>query len=115
MTPSSWQRRTPISWSPRLTTSPSARWRRGASPQRRLSLYRFKLNPDHPPGRVGSRRHPDQDDLSAISRPLSLPRDERHARGTTTLPWRGHDVVDSDGHKIGELEAVYVDTSTDLP
>jgi hypothetical protein len=86
-----------------------------ASPQRRLSLYRFKLNPDHPPGRVGSRRHPDQDDLSAISRPLSLPRDERHARGTTTLPWRGHDVVDSDGHKIGELEAVYVDTSTDLP
>ena len=29
--------------------------------------------------------------------------------------WRGHDVVDSDGHKIGELEAVYVDTSTDLP
>ncbi len=29
--------------------------------------------------------------------------------------WRGHDVVDADGHKIGELEAVYVDTSTDLP
>ena len=29
--------------------------------------------------------------------------------------WRGHDVVDSEGHKIGELEAVYVDTSTDLP
>jgi len=29
--------------------------------------------------------------------------------------WRGHDVVDSDGHKIGELEAIYVDTSTDLP
>jgi hypothetical protein len=29
--------------------------------------------------------------------------------------WRGHDVVDSDGGKIGELEAVYVDTSTDLP
>ena len=21
--------------------------------------------------------------------------------------WRGHDVVDSDGHKIGELEAIY--------
>jgi len=21
--------------------------------------------------------------------------------------WRGHDVVDADGHKIGELEAVY--------
>ena len=29
--------------------------------------------------------------------------------------WRGHDVVDPDDHKIGELEAVYVDTSTDLP
>jgi hypothetical protein len=29
--------------------------------------------------------------------------------------WRGHDVVDAEGHKIGELEAVYVDTSTDLP
>jgi PRC-barrel domain len=29
--------------------------------------------------------------------------------------WRGHDVVDADGHKIGELEAIYVDTGTDLP
>src|SRR5208282_1991470 len=29
--------------------------------------------------------------------------------------WRGHDVVDASGHKIGELEAVYVDTGTDLP
>jgi hypothetical protein len=29
--------------------------------------------------------------------------------------WRGHDVVDPQGHKIGELEAVYVDTGTDLP
>jgi hypothetical protein len=29
--------------------------------------------------------------------------------------WRGHDVVDPEGHKIGELEAIYVDTSTDLP
>src|SRR5512135_778419 len=29
--------------------------------------------------------------------------------------WRGHDVVDAQGHKVGELEAVYVDTSTDLP
>ena len=29
--------------------------------------------------------------------------------------WRGHDVVDAGGHKIGELEAVYVDTRTDLP
>jgi hypothetical protein len=29
--------------------------------------------------------------------------------------WRGHDVMDAEGHKIGELEAVYVDTVTDLP
>src|SRR5437764_9687924 len=29
--------------------------------------------------------------------------------------WRGQDVLDVGGHKIGELEAVYVDTSTDLP
>ena len=29
--------------------------------------------------------------------------------------WRGHDVVDAGGRKIGELEAVYVDTGTDLP
>jgi PRC-barrel domain len=29
--------------------------------------------------------------------------------------WRNHDVVDADGHKIGLLEAVYVDTTTDLP
>jgi len=29
--------------------------------------------------------------------------------------WRGHDVVDPEGHKIGGLEDVYVDTSTDLP
>ena len=29
--------------------------------------------------------------------------------------WRNHDVVDPEGHKIGLLEAVYVDTSTDLP
>ena len=29
--------------------------------------------------------------------------------------WRDHDVVDADGNKIGALEAVYVDTGTDLP
>ena len=29
--------------------------------------------------------------------------------------WRGHDVVDAGRHKIGALEAVYVDTGTDLP
>jgi PRC-barrel domain len=29
--------------------------------------------------------------------------------------WRGHHVVDAGASKIGELEAVYVDTGTDLP
>jgi len=29
--------------------------------------------------------------------------------------WRNHDVVDPDGHKIGQLEAIYVDTGTDQP
>ncbi|WP_329129727.1 PRC-barrel domain-containing protein [Streptomyces sp. NBC_01476] len=29
--------------------------------------------------------------------------------------WRDHDVVDEEGHKIGALEAVYVDTVTDQP
>lgn len=29
--------------------------------------------------------------------------------------WRGRTVIDSSGSKIGELEAVYVDTLTDLP
>ncbi|MET9444134.1 PRC-barrel domain-containing protein [Streptomyces sp. NPDC006610] len=29
--------------------------------------------------------------------------------------WRTHDVLDAAGHKIGTLEAVYVDTSTDEP
>ncbi|MFG3042503.1 PRC-barrel domain-containing protein [Streptomyces sp. NPDC048330] len=29
--------------------------------------------------------------------------------------WREHDVLDSDGKKIGTLESVYVDTATDEP
>jgi hypothetical protein len=29
--------------------------------------------------------------------------------------YRGHDVVDVDGHKIGKLESIYVDTATDQP
>jgi len=29
--------------------------------------------------------------------------------------WRDHDMVDADGNKIGQLEAIYVDTSTDMP
>jgi hypothetical protein len=28
--------------------------------------------------------------------------------------WHGHDVVDPDGRKIGQLEGVYFDTGTDL-
>ena len=34
---------------------------------------------------------------------------------TDIREWRGHDVVDTEGHKIGEMEAIYVDTSTDRP
>ncbi|MFF4040653.1 PRC-barrel domain-containing protein [Streptomyces sp. NPDC001816] len=29
--------------------------------------------------------------------------------------WRNHDVIDPKGHKIGVLEAIYVDTTTDQP
>ncbi|KUL31930.1 MULTISPECIES: PRC-barrel domain-containing protein [Actinoplanes] len=29
--------------------------------------------------------------------------------------WRGHKVIDPSGDKIGELEAVYVDTASDEP
>ena len=29
--------------------------------------------------------------------------------------WRNQDVVDPEGHKIGQLEAIYVDTGTDEP
>ncbi|MER0449048.1 PRC-barrel domain-containing protein [Streptomyces sp. Edi4] len=29
--------------------------------------------------------------------------------------WRTHGVIDRDGHRIGSLEAVYVDTRTDEP
>ena len=29
--------------------------------------------------------------------------------------WRGHDVVDAQGHKIGGLKAIYVDTRTGPP
>ena len=34
---------------------------------------------------------------------------------TDIREWRGHDVVDVAGHKIGVLESVYVDTTTDKP
>jgi hypothetical protein len=29
--------------------------------------------------------------------------------------WRDHDVVDPEGDKVGQLEAVYVDTGSDAP
>lgn len=29
--------------------------------------------------------------------------------------WRGHAVIDFEGAKIGQLEAIYVDTASDLP
>lgn len=29
--------------------------------------------------------------------------------------WRDHDVVDAEGSKIGSLESIYVDTTTDQP
>jgi PRC-barrel domain len=34
---------------------------------------------------------------------------------TNIREWRGRDVVDAQGQKIGELEAIYVDTVSDLP
>jgi len=33
----------------------------------------------------------------------------------TIRDWRDHDVADLDGSKIGQLEAVYVDTANDVP
>ena len=36
-------------------------------------------------------------------------------RAENIRDWRNHDVVDPDGHKIGQLEGIYVDTSTDEP
>ncbi|GGU26316.1 PRC-barrel domain-containing protein [Streptomyces lavendofoliae] len=36
-------------------------------------------------------------------------------RSADIREWRAHDVIDSSGHKIGTLEAVYVNTSTDEP
>jgi hypothetical protein len=34
---------------------------------------------------------------------------------TDIMEWRGHAVVDRTGSKIGTLEAIYVDTASDLP
>ncbi|MER5346484.1 PRC-barrel domain-containing protein [Streptomyces mirabilis] len=36
-------------------------------------------------------------------------------RAADVREWRNRDVVDTEGHKIGMLEAVYVDTTTDEP
>jgi hypothetical protein len=60
--------------------------------------------------------------VTPILRTVTTARSEDAAEGRTRVfeagdirEWRGYDVVDSEGHKIGELEAVYVNTSTDLP
>lgn len=36
-------------------------------------------------------------------------------RSADIREWRNHDVVDPKQHKIGMLEAIYVDTTTDEP
>ncbi|MER6957820.1 MULTISPECIES: PRC-barrel domain-containing protein [unclassified Streptomyces] len=36
-------------------------------------------------------------------------------RSADVREWRDHDVVDPKGHRIGSLEAIYVDTATDQP
>ncbi|MFF5020271.1 PRC-barrel domain-containing protein [Streptomyces sp. NPDC001165] len=36
-------------------------------------------------------------------------------RSADIREWRDHDMVDLQGHKIGVLEAIYVDTRTDEP
>jgi hypothetical protein len=80
---------------------------------------------------VGCMRHSFGRAPERLARPRILPADptqggttgkcdaaERKAsvfEAASIREWRGHDVVDSGDHKIGELEAVYVDTSTDLP
>jgi hypothetical protein len=46
---------------------------------------------------------------------MALREEGWHVRGGHIGEWRGHDVVDAQGHKIGGLEAVYVDTRTGLP
>src|SRR5438105_11068283 len=55
-----------------------------------------------------------------LSRPCCLAsRDEERSsfmfEADNIRDWRDHDVVDPEGNKIGQLEAIYVDTSTDLP
>ena len=35
--------------------------------------------------------------------------------GTTDIDWKGHDVVDSDGEKLGSVEEVYVDAESGRP
>ncbi|GAA4001921.1 PRC-barrel domain-containing protein [Streptomyces sp. NBC_01352] len=36
-------------------------------------------------------------------------------RAADIREWRNHDVVDPKGHRIGMLESIYVDTTTDEP
>ena len=65
------------------------------------------------PGYADSIRHPKRE--MTVSTCNAAERKAGVFEAGDIREWRGHDVVDSDGHKIGELEAIYVDTSTDLP
>lgn len=49
--------------------------------------------------------------------PARSPDPGEHLRihAADTREWRNHNVIDPDGHKIGVLEAIYVDTTTDEP
>lgn len=50
-----------------------------------------------------------------LSRPNSYPLECRMFEVEDIREWQGRDVVDVNGKKIGELEAIYVDTTTDEP
>ena len=69
--------------------------------------------PENWRGYAGSVRHPMRG--MTVSTCIAAERKAGVFEAGDIREWRGHDVVDSEGHKIGELEAVYVDTSTDLP
>ena len=47
--------------------------------------------------------------------PASRPEGEVMIHAADVREWRNRDVVDAESHKIGVLEAVYVDTTTDEP
>src|SRR3954453_5270980 len=49
--------------------------------------------------------------------PSSNPRRGRQSMSTTenVLEWRGQELLDNDGQKIGTIEEIYLDTETDQP